>query len=234
MRIWRVAGFAFILAFVGLLTGCGSRYQVEYKPVGSNALEVKVKGPAAKLAVILINPKEETDTEIIEEEKMIDNVETVVVRMGEALEPLKPGTYRLLIKRFNPEKVVYRENLKFKLGKSSIEDVQIKYRYNKLKPDYILLTVRNEGSLPVLFDKIFVTIGGQKNWLPNVYLAALPGEHVIPSVLRWPGGTDREFRPGTYLAIVKLHLKEENEFIIFEKRVNVPFQPVTLDDLKNI
>ncbi len=138
--VWITVGSILSVLIVGLLVlgSCSksrsseshsseSRYQVEYEQRANwPRLEVKVKGPAAKLAIILANPKGETDIKIVSEEKMIDNIETVYIgwerRMAATtyshLWGHKAGapTYTLLVKTFEPEKVVYRENLKFRRG----------------------------------------------------------------------------------------------------------------------
>jgi len=141
-----VIGFVILCLSASLMIMTGkdgsnlfSPYQVEYKQYKDGCLpllEVEIKGPAYKLAVMLTNPEGETEIEIIEKEEMIDNIEAVRVgwhswegklrgfrelyyepwrdRGKKGPEPLL--TYTLLIKTFNPEKVVFRENLKFSAG----------------------------------------------------------------------------------------------------------------------
>ena len=84
-------------------TNWGSSYTVDYKVVsegGSDArLKATVKGPAAKLAVILTDPKGESDTQIIEKESMISNSQTVKLPMQNPRE----GTYVVTVKTVEPE-----------------------------------------------------------------------------------------------------------------------------------
>ena len=99
-------------------TNWGSSYTVDYKVVSEGdsdaRLKATVKGPAAKLAVILTDPKGESDTQIIEKECMISNSHTVELPMQNPRE----GTYVVTVKTVEPEKVVWKKNIPFSLGQA--------------------------------------------------------------------------------------------------------------------
>ena len=111
MERWRTAILVLGVIFIGTMAGCGSKYEVEYKIKrnGPNTdLSITIKGKAARLAVMLINPNGKTSVRTIENEDMIDNIE---ILSWVNREPLKPGTYTLVVKTFDPEKVVYKKEL---------------------------------------------------------------------------------------------------------------------------
>jgi len=71
-----------------------------------------VKGPAAKLAVILTDSQGRTRVEVIEKERMIANSERVLLGIPDSHS--KPqGTYILAVKTFDPEKVVWQKEITF-------------------------------------------------------------------------------------------------------------------------
>ena len=96
-----------------------SPFQVDcetFRDTWQEGVEVRVKGKIAKLAVILIGPKDERGngkveaTEIIKEEQMITNCATVKLRVDDP----QSGSYTLLVKTFDPEKVVYTKTLELR------------------------------------------------------------------------------------------------------------------------
>ena len=106
----------------------GSGYRAEYRPLIENGqpfLEVRVTGKAAKLAVMLTDPKGKTETQVIEENEMITNAKTVRLAMQQKPEA---GTYTLLVKTFQPERVVYKATPKFTRGRLTILDAQFKWK----------------------------------------------------------------------------------------------------------
>ena len=144
----------------------GSGYRAEYRPLIENGqpfLEVLVTGKAAKLAVMLTDPKGKTETQVIEENEMITNAKTVRLAMQQKPEA---GTYTLLVKTFQPERVVYKATPKFTRGRLTILDAQFKWKPwtggGHQQPEAITLTVENQGSLPVCFDRLVATIGEQR------------------------------------------------------------------------
>lgn len=100
----------------------GARYSADYKVISLGyraGLEVTVKGKAAKLAVILTSPSGESDTEIIESERMITNNATVKFQITDP----QPGRYVLTVKTFYPESVVVKKNIDFSLNRLTVESV---------------------------------------------------------------------------------------------------------------
>jgi hypothetical protein len=231
-----------LLAVVLLGTG----YRAEYRPLiegDQPFLEVKVTGKAAKLAVMLTDPKGKTETQIIEENEMITNAKAVKLAMER--KPA-PGTYTLLVKTFQPEQVVYKASPKFARGKLTILDASFTWRPcrdgNQLEPTGITITVNNGGTLPVCFDRLRVVMGGQTCERGCVVerasgdketVGARPwfqrDRSVVETELRQSRGLadlvdiGGAFRPGTYPATMKLYVAgEQEEFLTFEKQVTIP------------
>ena len=100
-----------ILPVSSAFVGCGDKsgavwnspYSADYKIVSDSStilLHVTVKGPAAELAVILTDPKGESDHCVIEKASMITNSQEVRLRMVD----LQEGAWVLTVKTINPEK----------------------------------------------------------------------------------------------------------------------------------
>ena len=153
--------------FVAIFLGSG--YRAEYRPLIENGqpfLEVLVTGKAAKLAVMLTDPKGKTETQIIEENEMITNAKTVRLAMQQKPEP---GTYTLLVKTFQPERVVYKATPKFTRGRLTILDASFTgwkpggwgASNDWLAPTGVTFIVENKGSLPVCFDRMCIVMGDQ-------------------------------------------------------------------------
>ena len=76
-------------------------------------MEVTVKGPMAKLAVVLTSSKGKSTSGIIQSDEMISNCATVHgLRMGGPPD----GPWTLTIKTFEPEKVVFKQQVTIPSG----------------------------------------------------------------------------------------------------------------------
>jgi hypothetical protein len=163
-----VIGIAFLLLSAGT-TGhnWGSSYSVDYtiaSPDGFDArFKTTVKGPAAKLAVILTDPKGESDTQIIEKESMISNSQTVELPMRN----LREGTYVLTVKTVEPEKVVWQKNIPLSLGQLAVADVKFDLTPN-LGPfegyclEGVNVVLNKDGNLPVKFADCSAAVDGNE------------------------------------------------------------------------
>ena len=215
----------------------GSGYRVDYRIVaeGSAYLEVRVAGKAAKLAVMLTDPKGETRTEIIEENEMITNLHVVKLFMSQP----EPETYTLRVKTFQPEEVVYEASPKFTRGKLSLLDVEFKWkrwsRGQYPQPEQMTIIADNQGDLPVYIDKIVAAVGDHTCTCSG--LVRLDGRRETitvstpcfyyptpkPIVGTFVKDLGMSFAPGTYPAHLKLYVKgAEGEVLTFEKNVTVP------------
>ena len=132
------------------------------------SLRISIRGPADELALMLTNPEGETDIKFISKRSLIDNFETVDLKMGE--EPFSEGPYTLTVKTVTPEKVIYKreawftssKNIQITDGEITIGCVYGNYRYYVLDGS---ITSKNEGDLPFFFDNpkiVFTTPGGQR------------------------------------------------------------------------
>jgi predicted Zn finger-like uncharacterized protein len=218
-------------------------YQVDYQVAdyhGSVCMEVKVAGPAADLAVLLTEPAGNTDTETIDKVDMMDNSETVRLNMLHDYKSILPGTYTLVVKTMEPERVVHKERVELKEGEVAIQAVRF-----QLKPWYggkqlieqVELTVQNTGHLPVRFGELSIDVGAIL-CTGRVTRAGLPGKQSVecPSLWCRPKKVDEyvpgSFRlpdisgslePGTYTARGKLEVAgKEGQFITFEEKLTVP------------
>ncbi len=138
-----------------------SLYHFEYsvpRPWGKRArLPVSVSGPADELALILTNPKGETDIKFISKRALIDNFETIYLMMGR--ESLSEGYYTLTVKTVTPEKVIYKKETLF----TSPKNVQITGGEITIKrgrsdsytiPKEFNIYFKSDGDLPFFFDEI--------------------------------------------------------------------------------
>jgi hypothetical protein len=146
-----------------------SGYDVEYNLVSDGTfpnLAVRVKGKAAKLAVILTSPNGESDTNIIESERMITNNATVKFHLTDS----KPGRYVLSVKTFYPEAVVVKKNIDFSLRGLKVESVDFVTKPVTRMGDGqwigsfdligLVIKVRKDGNLPVPITGAAVQIDG--------------------------------------------------------------------------
>jgi len=152
-------------------------YHIECnKPIVSGnifvVIPVNVSGPADELALILANPEGETDIRFILKRALIDNFETVKLRMGNA--PLSEGPYILTVKTVTPEKIIYKKELWFTLPDVSIADAEFTYKITHLGGAYgyagyyflemTSLTLKNNGDLPAKRDtdaRALITLDGK-------------------------------------------------------------------------
>lgn len=171
MASWIFA--ALTLTMAALMLGCGNdgsimggAYSAEYKITGdiyNVYVETTVKGPAAKLAVVLTDPNGESKISIIEQDEMMGNNKTVKVWM----EKPSGGTWVLAVKTVNPEKIVWHKDILFSLDNFSAEDVKLDFTPNlsRFKGYFIEglnIIVKKDGNLPIEFTDISATIDGEK------------------------------------------------------------------------
>ena len=129
-------------------------------------LPVNVSGPADELALMLANPKGEADIIFISKRALIDNFETIKLRMGE--DPFSEGPYTLTVKTVTPEKVIYKTELWFTVPKDiQIINGEITLKYggwSTYKITKCKFTYKNEGDLPFFFDnvEILFTLPGRQ------------------------------------------------------------------------
>lgn len=223
-----IAGLIAIVAIVAVVIfslGCveKSSYQVEYSAIAKGSypkLMVDVSGPADDLAIILTNPEEYTDVAHISKEEMIDNFERADVRMCENGNP-PVGTYKLIIKTITPEKVVYKETLKFSGPKVRIEGAEINTEPWWGEQGYIEsinLKVANDGDLPVIFDKVSVIVAGREQGGPY-FGGVSAGEQKVIRVVGHPDPTGL-LRRGTYTVRIGLY-SGKIKFASFETEMTI-------------
>lgn len=76
-------------------------------------LNVEIKGPATDLIVMIIGQDGSAVlTEEIEKKEMMDNIEVKVFDITNPYNIKKPGVYSLVVKTFEPEKVIYKAAIK--------------------------------------------------------------------------------------------------------------------------
>lgn len=222
-----VATVALVLAG---MVGCSNKtaYSVDYKIVsdGFNAgIEATVKGPAAKLAVILTDPKGVADIQTIEKSQMIANSQTVKVAMRD----LQAGIWILAVKTIDPEKVVWQEDIPLSLGQLAVVDIGefnlIPNPFGAVDDSLKFLTgfkvvLKKDGNLPVEFIDYLVEVNGKKCSL------GIPWSHfmvdgqdkisisVLPPIKCLPG--ERHMVKG------KLFYGKDSQFLNFEKEFVVP------------
>jgi len=142
-----------------------SPYSVDYRQVSlqsSNqaAFETTIRGPAAQLAVILKGPEGEPEITTISKEDMIANCYVTKVPMRQP----QAGTWTLLVKTIDPEKVVWQKDVPLSLNKLTITGVEPIFQLDeKLGHELtaIRLTVTKDGNLPVVFDNVSYTLDGE-------------------------------------------------------------------------
>jgi len=84
-------------------------------------LKIEIRGPAAELRVMVLQQNGEMiTTEKISREDMMDNIEKVDFKVWEDkskdelkidYKDIKPGVYSLVVKTFEPEKIVYKAKI---------------------------------------------------------------------------------------------------------------------------
>ena len=238
-----VAGVVFLLNAGA--TNWGSSYTADYKVVSEGGFDARlkttVKGPAAKLAVILTDPKGESDTQIIEKESMISNSQTVELPMRN----LREGTYVLAVKTVEPEKVVWQKKIPLSLGQLAVGEVKLDLapnlgQFEGYQLQAVNLVLNKDGSLPVKFADVSVAVDGndcsQKSIRSGCVMADQQQTISIfvycnptPEMMkrdRARGGSPylmALFRPGErHLVKGKLLFGEDGKSLEFEKEFMVP------------
>jgi hypothetical protein len=162
---------------VATVTVPGSPYNVEYETTlvddYTAGLKVTVKGPAARLSVILTEPNGKAHSQVIEKEQMMTNSKDVSLPMAD----LQEGAYALMVKSINPEKVVWQKNIQFSIGQFGLDDVQFNFvQHTKpmevgflgYKLEGVMVTLHKQGDLPVNFTDVSVTVDGKDCSLKSI------------------------------------------------------------------
>ena len=219
---------------------------MDYKVVSEGdsdaRLKATVKGPAAKLAVILTDPKGESDTQIIEKESMISNSQTVELPMQNPRE----GTYVVTVKTVEPEKVVWKKNIPFSLGKLAVTDVTFDLspnpgqRFEGYFINGIKVVLKKGGTLPVKFTDVSAAVDGKEGHQIGISSGhtMIDQQHTVGILVNFSPTAEMEkrdrargglpytsalFRPGErHLVKGKLCFGEDNRSLEFEKEFVVP------------
>jgi hypothetical protein len=171
-----------------------SLYNIEYKmPIETRykraGLPVTVKGPSDELALMLTNPREETDIIFISKRDLIDNIETVTLDFGKY--PFSEGTYTLTVKTVTPEEVIFKAELWYTVP--DINDIQI--TFGEVKLHYYLKTILGQNRKEDRYEVIECLLIFKNNadlplFVDNVKLVFnLPGRK---SNFGWKDGTNYE------------------------------------------
>ena len=156
-----------------------SPYSVDYK-IFTDGIKVTVKGPAAKLAVILTNPEGKTRIDIIDKDQMISNSHTVTLSMGDQPD----GTYILAVKTVDPEKLVWQKELPLFIGQLTAKDIDFGFPKGH-SGSIAAICLQEPGNLPVAFKygEVFIegtrcdgdifTLVGRPDWVA-IYLNWIP------------------------------------------------------------
>ena len=121
----------------------------------------------------------------ISKREMIDNFESVKVRMCKGSGNPPVGSYKLVVKTITPEKVVYEAEEEFTPGVISIADAYLKFKktggvYRAL-PYYLdeyCITIKNDGELPIKGDGVLITINADSIRIPK-HICMPHGENKI-------------------------------------------------------
>ncbi|MEN6406986.1 MAG: hypothetical protein ABFC77_11005 [Thermoguttaceae bacterium] len=149
----------FLTVACATVWGCSSpKYDIDYTIVENDrcpGIELTIKGPAAKIAVLVTTPDNNTQTAIIEKEKMMANSASVVFWQERGL---AKGKYIFCVKLFDSEKVAATKDVLLNLEKVEIVNFKFvteKCPWKEETPSYyirkIVVTVKKEGNAPVLF-----------------------------------------------------------------------------------
>jgi hypothetical protein len=237
----------------------GSPYTADYKIVSeyqSVNVEVMVRGPAVRLAVILTNPKGESDHIIVEKDQMISNSHTVKLSIDDP----QVGKYVLQVKTVDPEKVVLQKEFTFSLDQLVVED--IKFHLEPVRDfmgglrggftlDGLEIAIRKEGNLPIVITGGSVAVGDAKcvsfivaggrimmmdrKQTIGVSLWIAPTQKMGEEERRhgWGGLPSNYalFWPGDrYLVKGTLVYGEDNKSLVFEKELVVPQAPQPISE----
>jgi hypothetical protein len=160
-----------ILFLLGTAPGCseqdgatwGSSYSVDYKVVSPGGdwagIEATIKGPAAKLAVVLTDPEGKSEHAIVQKDEMMSNSHSVRLGMREP----HAGTYVLAVKTVDPEAVVWRKELAFSAAQLSVKDVAFGFEPNtgKFELRNVQIALKKDGDLPVQVRDVSFTMDGK-------------------------------------------------------------------------
>ena len=220
----------------------GSPYSVEYKLFANRyygGVQATVKGPAARLAIILTDSKGKSDVKIIEKEHLITNSETVSLNM----EDPQAGTCVLAVKTFDPEKIVWQKKIALTPGISTVNDVKLKLDYNPAFNNYwrlsgIQIVLQQTGTLPILFTDASVTLDGIDCqcsleslgiWVPGqgkVNLSVIPKSKTKQQLAKTAEGGhifDQSYDPGErHLVKGTLFSGKDHTPLAFERECVVP------------
>lgn len=205
----------------------GSSYTMDCKMIpmdGQRAgVEVTVKGPAAKLAVILTGPNGEAKSQIIDKDKMISNCQTVQL----PIENPQVGTYVLTVKTVEPEGLVCKRDIPLILGQPTVESAKCSpgesYDTSKKVCGYVLASVtvslKSEGSLPVKLAGSSLTVDGQA--YPVIIVPdIMVGQQCLVDIVPTSSGTYAFNSRHTVKG--KLIYGNDNKSLDFEKEFVVP------------
>ena len=167
-------------------------YSVEYKITDSPAIKAVVSGPAVRIAVLLTDPKGETQVRNLEREEMISNRAHVLFGMDEN----HAGTWILAVKTFDPERVVWKKEIVFSASHPTIEGVVLQLLKNTLGDSCVLITMQKDGNLPVRFGDFQVSVDGQERALVGLLTWVMIDQRDTFSVPFYCGAFQKKFVTG--------------------------------------
>lgn len=150
-----------------------AKYSVITTEYGIPKLKVTVNSNFhLDLKVILSDPDRNTiDTAYIRDEDLLDGIESVELRMAKYGELPKPGTYKFFVRPYGvppnnlPGFYFSTEGeVTLTAANVNIEKAEFKTAYHRSSGyssiDRVILTVTNDGDLPVTFDKLIIRADG--------------------------------------------------------------------------
>jgi hypothetical protein len=256
------------LMVLGNIAGCskkdgggggifGSPYSVDYKVIlldNSNVgIEATVKGPVAKLEVVLTGPEGVSDTQTIEQSDMVSKSQIIKMTMRNP----QPGKWVLALKTLNPEKVVWQKDISFSLGQLAVENVSFDLVPNngQIEGYYvegIKVSLKKDGNLPVEFTEVSAAIGGKECNSRCISLgeAMVDQQHTVKiavSCSPTPEMIDRDtrngglpytaalFRPGERYSVTgKLFFGKNRSSLDFETEFVVPQKGAQTNSVRGV
>jgi hypothetical protein len=179
------------------------------------------------LAVILTDPKGEPEIRTIEKEQMMANSASryFSIRSPQA------GTYVLVVKTVEPEKVVWQGKIEFLPTELVIEDVEIAASSGMLGGVNVIVSVRKSGNLPAVITDLasvnnYLMIDGEEYFAIGSPRPVIMGEREtirLPQIVpHWVKPDWRErFKVGNKCTIKGRLLYGEGKQADFEKAVKV-------------
>lgn len=171
-------------------TATSSGYSAEYTLSESayGGFDVTVKGPAAKLGVVLTDPDGKSVSKIISAEAMISNSATIHM----VQKSFKAGTWTLNVKTVEPEKVVWQK--RFDLSPGQLTGIKVKkfdqQRKNQdIRPEennwglYAEFYIENSGEMPCVVEDASFSINGHAVAGSNLNVDGFYGQ-VIPELTK--------------------------------------------------